>query len=252
MTQDGVGLRVDGAVATVTLDRPDVLNAQTTRTWSRLRHIGRDLPGAVRVVVLRGAGRAFSSGLDLRLLDGTSGLLAELTAGGPDDCADRIAGFQEAFSWLRRPDLVSVAAVHGPAFGAGFQLALQCDLRVLATDAVLAMAEVTHGIVPDLGGTRRLVELVGYGRALELCLTGRRVDAAEADRLGLATLVVPPDALDAAAADLVAAVLAADRGVTGELKALLAGALDRSPDAQLRAEREAQARLLFHRFAGAD
>ncbi|GGK24111.1 enoyl-CoA hydratase [Pilimelia terevasa] len=249
MTHDGVALRVDGPVATVTLDRPEVLNAQTTGMWARLREVARDLAGDVRVVVVRGAGRAFSSGLDLRRLDGPTGLLAELTAGGPAACAERIAEFQQAFSWLRRPDLVSIAAVRGPAVGAGFQLALQCDLRILAADAVLAMSEVTHGLVPDLGGIRPLVDLVGHGRAAELCLTGRHVDAAEAARLGLATLVVPPDTLEAATDDLVAAVLAADRDAAAEIKALVAGATVRDPEAQLRAEREAQTRRLF-RLAG--
>lgn len=249
MTDDSVALRVDGPVAMVTLDRPAVLNAQTTATWGRLRRIGHELAGEVRVVVVRGAGRAFSAGLDVTTIAGPSGLLAELTAGSPEACAARIATFQEGFTWLRRPDLVTVAAVQGPAVGAGFQLALHCDLRVLATDARLAMAEVTHGLVPDLGGTRRLVELVGPARALELCLTGRYVDAAEAARLGLATLVVPPEQLTAATDDLVAAVLAADRDAAAEIKALLSAALSRAPQEQYRAEREAQTRRLF-RMAG--
>jgi enoyl-CoA hydratase/carnithine racemase len=145
---------------------------------------------------------------------------------------------------LRRPDLISVAAVQGHAIGAGFQLALACDLRVLAHDAQLAMPEVTLGLVPDLGGTKRLVELVGYARALEICVTGRRLDAAEAGRLGLATVVVPGAELDAAVADLVAAVLAGPRDAVVEVKALLAGAAGRSYDDQLRAEREAQVRRL--------
>ncbi len=140
--------------------------------------------------------------------------------------------------------LVTIAAVHGHAIGAGFQLALGCDLRVLADDAQLSMAEVTLGLVPDLGGTKRLAELVGYARALEICVTGRRVSASEADRIGLANAVVPGAELDAAVADLVAAVLAADRSAVAEIKALLAGAGDRSYAEQDRAEREAQTRRL--------
>ena len=125
------------------------------------------------------------------------------------EAAEAIARFQEGFSWLRRPDLVSIAAVRGHAIGAGFQLALACDLRVLAEDAQLTMAEVSLGLVPDLGGTKRLVELVGYARALDICVTGRRVGASEADRLGLATSVVPADDLDKAVAELTAQILAA-------------------------------------------
>jgi enoyl-CoA hydratase/carnithine racemase len=106
------------------------------------------------------------------------------------------------------------------------------------------MAEVTLGLVPDLGGTKRLVDLVGESRALELCLTGRRVGAAEAATIGLATAVVPAGALDPAVGDLAAAVLAADRDAATEIKALLAGAASRTYPEQDRAEREAQARRL--------
>ena len=127
------------------------------------------------------------------------------------------------FTWLHRPDVVTIAAVQGHAIGAGFQLALACDMRILADDARLSMAEVTLGLVPDLAGTKRLVELVGYSRALEICATGRRIDAGEADRIGLATLVVPPE-LDGAVRDLAAGLLAGNRDAVVEIKALLAGA----------------------------
>jgi enoyl-CoA hydratase/carnithine racemase len=242
VTRDEVRLERDGPVATVSLCRPAVRNAQTPRMWGQLREIGRRLPGDVRVVVVRGEGRAFSAGLDRAVLG--SGLVAELAQSPPAAAAARIAEFQQAFGWLRRPDLVSVAAVQGPAIGAGCQLALACDLRVLAQDAQLAMAEVTLGLVPDLGGSKRLVELTGYARALELCLTGRRVDAAEALRIGLANLVVPGAELAGAVADLTAAVLAADRNAVVEIKALLAGAAGRAYPDQERAEREAQVRRL--------
>src|SRR4029078_1641563 len=119
--------------------------------------------------------------------------------------------------WLRRPDLISIAAVQGHAIGAGFQLALACDLRVLADDARLTMAEVSLGLVPDLTGTKRLVELVGYARALEICVTGRRVPAAEAERSRRANLVVGRADLDGAVADLTSAVLAAPRDAVVEI-----------------------------------
>jgi enoyl-CoA hydratase/carnithine racemase len=235
------GVRVErhGPVATVTLSRPEVLNAQTAATWHALREIGRTLPGDVRVVVVRGEGRAFSSGLDLRAFDQTFSELVSLPSGTAED---RIAEFQEAFSWLRRPDLLTIAAVHGHAIGAGFQLALACDLRVAAEGTQFAMAEVTHGLVPDLTGTKRLVDLIGYGRALEICVTGRRVDAAEALRIGLVNLVVPAADLDGAVADLVAAVLAGNRDAVVEIKALLLAAGDRDQPAQEAAERAAQVR----------
>jgi enoyl-CoA hydratase/carnithine racemase len=225
----------------VTLCRPEVLNAQTPAMWTALRDLGRDLPGDVRMVVVRGEGRAFSAGLDLAAAAGTTQELVGLPV---EQAVDRIATYQEGFSWLRRPDLVTVAAVRGHAIGAGFQLALACDLRVLAEDAQLTMAEASLGLVPDLGGTKRLVELVGYGRAVEICVTGRRVGAAEAERIGLANLVVPPAELDAAVADLTAAVLASPRDAVVEIKALLAAAGARSYPDQLAAEREAQVRRL--------
>jgi len=230
-------------VVTVTLDRPDRLNAQTPQTWAALREAGRSLPGDIRVVVVRGQGRAFSAGLD-RAVFHPDGPLADLAALPREQAEETIRCFQEAFGWLRRPDLVSVAAVQGHAIGAGFQLALACDLRVLADDALLCMAETTLGLVPDLGGTAPLVAAVGYSRALEICLTGRRVGAEEALRLGLATLVVPGAELAGSVDDLVAAVLAAPRDAVVETKALLLGAAGRSVSEQEAAERAAQVRRL--------
>jgi enoyl-CoA hydratase/carnithine racemase len=238
---------VTGDVATVTLNRPEVYNAQTPQMWAQLREIGRELAGDVRVVVVRGAGRGFSAGLDTAVLAGSGpgdpGLLglAELPA---DQCADVIAEFQQAFDWLRRPDLLSVAAVQGHAVGAGFQLALACDLRIVADDAQFTMAETSLGLVPDLGGTKHLVELVGYSHALEICVTGRRVGAAEAYRLGLATLSVPLAELDTATGDLVAALRAAPRAASIETKALLRAAVGNDMPGQLAAEREAQVRRI--------
>jgi enoyl-CoA hydratase/carnithine racemase len=245
VAETGVRYDLDGPVATVTLCRPEVLNAQTPAMWAELGNISRKLPGSVRVVIVRGEGRAFSAGLDLSAArgegDSSLGSLAQLS---PDECADRIAGFQSAFTWLRSPSIVTIAAVRGHAIGAGFQLALNCDMRILAGDARFSMAEVTLGLVPDLGGTKRLTDLVGPSRALEICVTGRRIPADEADRLGLATAVVPGDQLDAAVADLTAAILAADRGAVSEIKGLLTGAGTRTYAEQDRAESEAQTRRL--------
>lgn len=240
----------------MTLDRPDRLNVQTPKMWVALGEIGRSLAGDVRVVVVRGAGRAFSAGLDRALLaaGGLAGepKLAELAALPAHRAESVLQSWQQAFGWLRRPDLVSIAAVQGPAVGAGFQLALACDLRVLAEDARLRMAEPAIGLVPDLGGTKPLVDLVGYSRALEICATGRWVGAAEADRIGLATLVVPVDQLAGATSDLVAALLATPRNALVEIKALLAAAGQRGQAEQEAAERAAQLRLLRERAGFAD
>jgi enoyl-CoA hydratase/carnithine racemase len=241
---------IDGPIATITLTRPDRRNAQTPITWKALRAMGSDLPSDVRVVIVRGEGAAFSAGLDRAMFtpEGLPGVPTFIdVAHAPAGEAERIVeGFQEAFAWLGRPDIVSVAAVHGHAIGAGFQLALACDLRVAAQDAEFRMAETALGLVPDLGGTRILRELVGYSRALEICATGRQIVATEAARIGLVNLIVPRDDLDAAVADLVTALLAPPRDAVSETKALLLGAALRSPAEQLHAERQAQLRRIRH------
>jgi enoyl-CoA hydratase/carnithine racemase len=247
MADPGVRMDRDGPVATVTLCRPHVLNAQTPATWAELRQIGRDLPGDIRVVVVTGEGRSFSAGLDLNAASAGAddpGSLVHLASIAEEDAAAVIAGYQEAFDWLRRPDLVSIAAVRGHAIGAGFQLALACDLRVCTEDARFTMAEVSLGLVPDLGGTKRLVELVGYARALELCVTGRRVAAPEAERIGLATTVVAEADLEQAVANLTAQILAHRRDAVVEIKALLTAAAGRGFSEQERHEREAQVRRI--------
>ena len=243
------GLRYDvsGVVATVTLDRPQVRNAQTPRMWRALAAIGEEIPDDVRVVVLRGAGQSFSAGLDRAMLDpagagdGVESVAALLSQ--PDDqVSETIDAFQRGFSWLRDPRFVSVAVVQGHAIGAGFQLALSCDLRVVGDDVGFCMKEAALGLVPDLTGPKPLVEAVGYARALEICATARVVGAAEALQIGLATVVCPVAELDAAVADLVAALTAPLPGVVRETKALLLAAQSRTLDEQRRHEREAQTR----------
>jgi enoyl-CoA hydratase/carnithine racemase len=242
------GLRYDvsGVVATVTLDRPEVRNAQTPRMWRALAAIGAEIPDEVRVVVLRGSGQSFSAGLDRAMLDPRRAEGVESVAGlvslSDEEAATTIDTYQQGFTWLRDPRYVSIALVQGHAIGAGFQLALACDLRVLATDAQLSMKEAALGLVPDLTGTKPLVDAVGYARALEICATARFIGAEEALGLGLATVVCPVAELDDTAADLVAALTAPLAGAVREAKALLLEASARSLDEQRRFEREAQVR----------
>ncbi|MFF4823818.1 enoyl-CoA hydratase/isomerase family protein [Streptomyces sp. NPDC001312] len=248
LDKDGVRLTVDDAVATVTLANPAKRNAQSPALWRALTEAGRLLPGSVRVVLLRGEGKSFSAGLDRQAFtpegfDGEPSFI-DLARGSDAELDAAIAEYQQAFIWWRRNDIVSVAAVQGHAIGAGFQLALACDLRVVADDVQFAMRETSLGLVPDLTGTHPLVGLVGYGRALEICLTGRYVGAAEAVNTGLANLAVPADQLDETVRDLAAALLAAPRDAVVETKALLRGARERSYEEQRAAEREAQARRL--------
>lgn len=244
----GLLLAVDGAVATVTLNRPERRNAQTPAMWTALARLGGALPGDVRVVVVRGEGPSFSAGLDLQMFtpEGIPGApsFVDIARASDGEADATIAAFQGAFSWLLRNDLLTVAAVRGHAVGAGFQLALAADFRVCADDATFTMAEVTRGIVPDLGGTGILAELAGYSRALEVCVTGRRIGAEEAYAMGIANVVVPGSSLDDTVADLVAALLAAPRDAAIETKALLRGARLRSLEEQRSYERAAQLRRL--------
>ncbi|MFJ3866112.1 enoyl-CoA hydratase/isomerase family protein [Streptomyces nigra] len=248
LDKDNVRLTVDGAIATVTLTNPAKRNAQSPAMWRTLAEAGRILPGSVRVVVLRGEGQSFSAGLDRAMFtpEGIEGepSFIDLARSSDGELDAAIAGYQEAFTWWRRNDLVSIAAVQGHAIGAGFQLALACDVRVVADDVQFAMRETGLGLVPDLTGTHPLVGLVGYGRALEICVTGRFVSAEEAVTSGLANLAVPADQLDDAVRDLAGAIVAAPRDAVVETKALLRGATDRTYDEQRGAERAAQARRL--------
>lgn len=242
LAEAGLQLDVTDNLATLTLDRPEVRNAQTPAMWHALREIGSTLPEEVRVVVVRGSGNSFSAGLDRAMLDPGKGDVARLLELDDLGLSAAIDDYQQGFTWLRDPRLVSIAAVQGHAIGAGFQLALSCDLRVLTDDAQFSMKESALGLVPDLTGTKPLVEAVGYSRALEICATARMVGAAEAVDLGLALTAVPADRLDATVADLVAALTAPLAGAVSETKRLLQSAAATDLEEQRRLEREAQAR----------
>ncbi len=209
----------------------------------------------MRVLVVRGEGPSFSAGLDRAMFtpEGIEGIpsVMDLARADHDAASAEIAGYQDGLAVFARPGVVSVALVQGHAVGAGFQLSLACDIRIAADDAQFSMAEVSLGLVPDLGGTKRLVELVGYSRAAEICLTARRVDAAEALRIGLVSTVVNAAELAATGERLVSRILEQPVAAVTEAKALLLAASGRSQAEQERAEREAQHRVL-RALAGLD
>ena len=232
-----------GRVLSVTLDRPDARNAQTPATWAALAAVGEACAaGGVDLVVIAGAGSAFSAGLDRRMFtaEGIPGQasLAELAALPDDDLAARIAQFQAAFLWQRQSPALTVAAVHGPAIGAGFQLALACDVLLATPSASFAMRETSYGLVPDLGGTQPLVRAVGYARAVDICATGRPVSASEGLALGFVTRIV--DDLAAAVTELADTVGHAPPGAVAALKPLLSAAEGADRSEQAVAERTAQ------------
>jgi enoyl-CoA hydratase/carnithine racemase len=241
-------LVVAGRRADVVLAAPERRNPQTPHTWRAFNMITDWLDSQVDVVVVRALGPAFSAGLDRRAFttEGAPGGLSLVRLAGLDDAHldETIAEYQQGFTGWRRSRFVSIAAVQGHAVGAGFQLALACDLRVAADDAQFAMREPALGLVPDLGGTKPLVDAVGYPRALEICATGRPVGAHEALALGLVQQVVPADELVAATDRIAAAVLAGNVAAITATKDLLRDAGSRDEVQQRAAERLAQARLL--------
>ena len=255
LAQAGLALDLDGAVLTLTLDKPGRRNSQTPTMWHTMAAIGEAVPDEVRVVVVKGAGESFSAGIDTRLfspegVEGEESVFA-LMQRSDEHIEQTIDGYQRGFVWLADPRFVSIAQVHGYAIGAGFQLALACDLRVVAQDARFCMKEPALGLVPDLAGTKPLVDLVGYSRALEICATARNVEAGEAQELGIATVVVPRPELDSTTADLAAALLEVNTGAVRETKALLQGAGSSDLETQRRAERVAQVRRFRELVSGA-
>jgi len=240
----GILVEHQDAVLTIILNRPDVRNAQTPATWRALAAVGAAIDPSVRVVILRGAGESFSAGLDRAMLspEGIPGerTFGELAAESDSGFDAAIATYQKGFTWWRNPQFVSIAAVQGHAIGAGFQLALACDIRIVADDVVFNMKETALGLVPDLGGTKPLVDAVGYQRALEMCATGRNVGGTEAQAIGLALACVSRDELDDTVADLAAALLAPQHDAVIALKDLLTGAGDESYEDQCGRERIAQ------------
>ena len=159
LTAAGLQYSLDGVVATITLDRPQVRNAQTPTMWRALAALGREIPDEVRVVLVRGAGHSFSAGLDRAMLDPAGAgdgaeSIVSLLALPDDELSSTIDELQQGFTFLRDPRFVSIAVVQGYAIGAGFQLALSCDLRVVSDDAQFSMKESALGLVPGPDGNK--------------------------------------------------------------------------------------------------
>jgi len=210
-----IRLQREGTLAWLYLSRPDKLNSFTVTMWNELRELGdslRDDP-EIRALVVIGEGRAFSSGIDTSLFSDRTVSGDNLGGGGEpvehdDPVVSSIMGAQEAYTWLEEVPFATIAAVRGYALGAGLQIALACDLRILAEGSQVGLLEFKYGIIPDLGGTQRLPRLVGAGKAKELIMTAARIDADEALRIGLAERVVPDGRLEDEARELASAIAA--------------------------------------------
>jgi enoyl-CoA hydratase/carnithine racemase len=240
-----------GAVGRLVLDRPDKLNAFTVEMWREMRELGAELladPGDLRALVVIGEGRAFSSGIDTSVFTSDRGIDEVLAGEAPRHADPVIAGIlaaQDAYTWLEEAPFATIAAVRGHALGAGLQLALACDIRIVARGTKLGLLEFKYGIIPDLGGTQRLPRLVGSGKAKELIFTAARIDAEEAGRIGLAERVVADEELEEVAGDLAREIAAqpplAVRGAKRAVNTAMSGATVRDG---LLVEAEAQSECL--------
>jgi enoyl-CoA hydratase/carnithine racemase len=241
---DGVRIVDSGSRLDVILCTPDNRNAQTPKTWAALAGAQHFISTKTRVVVLTGEGVSFSAGLDRSMLGAPTAdnpvTLASLGMAGDAALREFISIAQSAFSWWRNCDALTIAVVQGHAIGAGFQLALACDLVLALPDACFAMREPRLGLVPDLGGTHALVRAVGYSRALEICATGRAVEAPEALSLGIAQHVLSAKKVEAQIDEIIIALTGPSRGVIAGLKRLLLEAENSDAKTQLHNEREAQ------------
>jgi enoyl-CoA hydratase len=208
-----------GAVATVTLNRPAVLNALNLRMLGELERTFAQLDAddGLRAVILTGAGaKAFAAGADIGELNGLPNARAGEAQARKGQAITRT---------LERMRVPVIAAVNGFALGGGCELAMACDIRIAAENAKFGQPEVNLGILPGYGGTQRTARLLGEGMALYLCLSGEMIDAAEALRVGLVQKVVPFESLAAEAQRLAGAIAAkAPLAVAAAKRAIVDGA----------------------------
>lgn len=233
----------DAGVGVVTLNRPDKLNAMNGDLFEGLHAAAAQAAtaateGTCRAVLVIGAGRAFSAGLDVSLF-------TEQASGNvPGDA--RIAHLQQAFTVFEDLPVPTVAAVRGVALGAGCQLALACNLRIAAPDASLGLLEARWGIIPDLGATWRLPRLVGLSRAIDLAMSARTIGAATAASWGMVDAVhTEADGdFEAWALAYAARLAAGPTAAMAAVAALMRDSYRRDRDAVLAAERRTQQRCL--------
>lgn len=188
MTYENLLIETENEIAIITINRPEAMNALNEKTLLELQDIfvsvAEDV--TVKVVILTGTGeKAFVAGADIAAMQPLSVLKARQFA----KLGHRV------MSAIERCPKPVIAAVNGFALGGGCELALGCDIRIVAENARFGQPEVNLGVIPGFGGTQRLARLIGKGRALEMILTGEMIDAAEAYRIGLANKIVPLDQL---------------------------------------------------------
>lgn len=209
--------KVDG-VAWVTLNRPGRLNVYNIQMRDELFEVlsaVRD-DGEIRAFVLRGAGRCFCAGADL----------TEFGTAPSPAIARRVRFERDVWELLGSLDVPTVAALHGVALGSGLEMALFCDLRIAAEGTMLGFPEVRLGMIPAAGGTQTLPRAAGTSHALDMLLTGRRMEAVDAVRHGIVSRVVPAERLDREVASIAETVARLDPGAVRAIHELLRSAAD--------------------------
>lgn len=185
-------------VGTIIIDRQDVRNALNKTTVDELQIAVRKLEEdpKLRIIIITGAGeKAFVAGADIKELHERTMLEA------------LVPGMQKVYREIEQSSKVTIAVINGHALGGGCELALACDLRVVANHAKIGLPELNLAIIPGAGGTQRLMRIVGKGRALEMILTGKIIDAQEAERIGLVTQSVESNDLKNVINQLVESIL---------------------------------------------
>lgn len=224
---------IEDGVAVVTFNRPEVMNALNMQLREEIMVLCHDLDAdpSVQVVVFTGAGdKAFCAGADLKERGGRS----------TDEMYNERRFFRakwvNAIASIAKP---TIAAINGYCLGGGLEVALQCDLRIAADHAKFGLPEVTLGFLPGAGGTQRLPRAIGLQRAKEMILTGKRIDAAEAERLGILLRVVPRDQLMPAVMELARAIAKNPRIAVIQAKVALNASQETMLSGGLQAENEA-------------
>ena len=229
MDQPTILITRDGRVATITLNRPAALNALNTTVMRELTAAlaALDADPAIGAIVITGSDKAFAAGADIKEMQALD--YATISTG------DLFAEW-EAFTRIRTP---VIAAVAGYALGGGCELAMMCDFIIAADTAKFGQPEITLGVIPGMGGTQRLTRIVGKAKAMDLCLTGRMMDAAEAERAGLVARVVPAAELMEEAAKAARRIAAMSLPATRAAKEAVNRAMETTLTEGLRFERRA-------------
>jgi enoyl-CoA hydratase/carnithine racemase len=241
VSYENIRLERDGAIARLTLNRPDARNAMSTEMGREVRAAVEEInaSGASRVVVVRGAGNAFSAGGDLQSLEEEAAAATEGRARGPGLGGGR--NFYSLFLSIRDLQVPSIAAINGHAIGAGLCFALGCDLRIVHRRAKVGMTFVKVGIHPGMAATWNLPRLIGPSRSAELLFSGRLLDAEEAVAWGIASRAAGDDDFDAVVDGLAAEIAGCAPVAVRLVKQTLRGTFDRDIDAALALEADQQA-----------